>query len=130
MKSSLLVVLRKYGAAVAVMVLISVAAAAAPAFAVTKGAVTPRLVFKAVGPRDYQYTWGGNMTGWARGNLTIDAKFYVGGSQAGSRSNECNNSTYCTLADTTNTYPYEKSVKVTVTGCGPGGCETESKSIG
>lgn len=129
MKSSLLGILRKCGTLVAVLMLMSVAAAA-PALAVTKGAVTPRLVYRAVGPRDYQYTWGGNMTGWKRGNLTIDAKFYVGASQAGERSNKCNNSTYCTLADTTNSYPYAKQVRVVVTGCGPGGCETVSKSWG
>jgi hypothetical protein len=128
-KSSLLGILRKCGTLVAVLMLMSVAAAA-PALAVTKGAVTPRLVYKAAGPRLNEYTWGGNMTGWKRGNLTIGAKFYVGGSQAGDRSNDCNNSTSCSLADTTNTYPFAKQVRVVVTGCGPGGCETVSKSVG
>jgi hypothetical protein len=129
MKSSLLGILRKCGVVVAVLMLMSVAAAA-PALAVT-GAVTPRLVYKAAGPRLYEYTWGGNMTGWKRGTLTIEAKFYVAGSQAGERGpTKCLNSTYCTLADTTSTYPYPKQVKVVVTGCGPGGCVTESKSWG
>lgn len=129
MKRSLSATLGKCGA-VAVVIALTSMSATAPALATVKGAVTPRLVYKAAGPRLYEYTWGGNMTGWARGTLTIDAKFYVAGSQVGDRSNECENSTYCTLADTTNTFPYPKQVKVTVTGCGPGGCETVSKSWG
>ena len=111
----------------AVLVAVSLAAAA-PALAVTKGAVTPILTVQAGGKYYYTVTWGGNMTGWKRGTLTIDVKFFVDGSLAGQRSNECENSTSCSVPNTTQTFSELKAWTVTVEGCGPGGCDSASKS--
>jgi hypothetical protein len=68
------------------------------------------------------------MIGWSKGTLTIEAKFYVDGTLSGTRDNECAGSTSCEVANTTQSYTTAKGWSVTVTGCGSGGCKTESKS--
>ena len=98
MKISLPAFLRRCGLFAAILMMVSLGGAA-PARAVTKGAVTPVLIVQASGKYNWDVTWGGTMTGWARGNLTIVAKFYVDGTLAGTRDNDCENSTYCEVAN-------------------------------
>jgi hypothetical protein len=126
MMRSLLGILPKCGAFVAALVLV-MSLGGTPAWAVTRGGVTPILVVTASGKNVWNVKWGGNMVGWKRGTLTIDVKFYVGGREADSRDNTCDNSTSCSVPDHYVTYSEAKGWSVTATGCGPGGCRTVSK---
>jgi len=71
------------------------------------------------------------MTGWARGTLSIEAYLYEGGTELDHMGpHTCSNSTSCSLPDAYFTSEEDNVWKVVATGCGPGGCETESTSGG
>jgi hypothetical protein len=130
MKSSLAGILRKCAFAFAFVAatLMLIPLGAAPALAITRGAVTPVLTVQAAGKYNWNVTWGANMTGWKRGTLTITAKFYVNGAFRAETSHDCTHSTFCEVPNTTTQFSSPKAWSVVATGCGPGGCETETKS--
>lgn len=118
-------ILRKWGILVAPLLLIGFAAV--PAQAVT-GAVTPILSVQSAGREGVDVTWGANMTGWQRGTLTLNVKFFAGGVLVNQENRSCSNCTSLPTPNITQFFFNPKAFEVEAEGCGPGGCETETKS--
>jgi hypothetical protein len=121
-------ILQKLGVSVVtVAALMFVSLGAAPsASAVTKGSATA-VLYTMPSTHGMLVTWGGNMTGWARGDLDIKVWFYKNDTQAGYESRSCKNCTSLSVPNTELTLPDGTPVGVKVEGCGPGGCDTHTK---